>query len=67
MTQHTEALLETILTATEEIKAMVSAQRSEAELSTIHEKLNRLDRQHEAVRQDLRQILMLLAQTQTAD
>lgn len=66
MTQHTDSQIETILAVTNDIKAMVVAERRESELSVIHDKLEGLDRQHDAIRDDLREILMLLAQNQTA-
>lgn len=55
-----------ILSLVKEIKTMVMAERREAEFDQIHDKLNTLTRQQESISNDLRDIMMKLAQNQTA-
>lgn len=65
MTQQTDTQ-GAILSLVKEIKTMVMAERREAEFDQVHDKLNALTRQHEAIRNDLREVIMMLAQNQTA-
>lgn len=65
MTQQTDTQ-EATLALVKEIKTMVMAERREAEFDQVNDKLDALTRQHESIRNDLREILMNLAQNQTA-
>ncbi|MFG1495363.1 hypothetical protein ABMA57_01935 [Saccharospirillum sp. HFRX-1] len=66
MTQQSNAQTDAILSVVKEIKTMVMAERREAEFEQIHDELNAIGRQHESIRNDLREVLMKLAQNQTA-
>jgi len=58
-----------ILSLTREIKSMVEAQHRDSELSGVMDKLNQISRDQEAMRSDIQDILLQLAQNQggTAD
>lgn len=66
MTQQSDTQTEAILSVVKEIKTMVMAERRDAQFEQLHDELSALGRQHESIRNDLREVLMQLAQNQTA-
>jgi len=66
MTQQSDTQTDAILSVVKEIKTMVMAERRDAQFEQLHDELSALGRQHESIRNDLREVLMQLAQNQTA-
>ncbi len=64
MTQHADSQIQHILSLIQEIKSMVAAERRQTELAAIRDHLDRLDSQHDAIRDDIREVLMMVAQSQ---
>lgn len=62
----TEAQFETLLALTREIKMTLDAHQRNNEAPAVNDALHRISHEHEAIRRDLREILLLLAQSQSA-